>query len=45
MATIVTGWVADHPAVHRENLLASNATTRLSLLRHPTYPFLADISS
>jgi hypothetical protein len=45
MATIVTGWVADHPAVHRENLLASNATTRLSLLRHPTYPFLADVSS
>jgi len=44
MATIVTsGWDATHLAVHRENLIGQNGDSELSLLRHPSYPLLAEI--
>src|SRR5262245_27156171 len=54
MATIVTtdwDWKATdkasdnaiHPAVHREDLIGGNGQ-ELSLLRHPSHPFLAEIS-
>ena len=45
MATIVTpGWDANDPAVHREDLIGQSGQ-ELSLLRHPSYPFLAEISA
>jgi hypothetical protein len=46
MATIVTpSWDAAHVAVHREDLIGGRGQSELSLLRHPSYPFLAEISA
>jgi hypothetical protein len=51
MATILTpGWKATHAtqmhaAVHREDLIGQSDQKELSLLRHPSYPFLAEISA
>jgi hypothetical protein len=45
MATIATPhWNGTHLAVHRENLIGQSGQSELSLLRHPSYPFLAEIS-
>ena len=46
MATILTpDWDATHLAVHREDLIGHSRQSELSLLRHPSYPFLAEISA
>jgi hypothetical protein len=46
MATIRTlGWNATHLAVHREDLIGQSGESELSLLRHPSYPFQAEISA
>jgi hypothetical protein len=51
MATILTpdwnatDWHANHLAVHREDLIGQSGQQELSLLRHPSYPFLAEISA
>jgi len=45
MAKVETpGWDPTNLAVHREDLLGEDDQLSLALLRHPSYPFRADIS-